>query len=85
MAEFFKGQLHYSTFFGIHEECANICFRCRGHNKFRNVAQGVDGAVGVDWFIIAEYPPEEVMDCSATLCTSFLGIGRVTVDIRHHG
>ena len=59
MAQFLKGQSYYVTFFGIHEEC---------------VAQGVHGSVEADWCIVAGFPPEELMACGATICTSFRGI-----------
>ena len=55
----------------VHEEFAKLCFSGGGHDEFHNVAQGVDGAVEADWFIVVGYPPEEVMACGANLCTSF--------------
>ena len=71
VAQFLKGQSYYATFFGNHEECAKLCLSSGGCGKFHNVAQCVDGAVEADWFIVVGYPPEELMACSATLCTSF--------------
>ena len=71
VAQFPKGRSYYATFFGIHEECAKLCFSRGGRDEFRDVAQGVDGAVEADWFIVAGYPSEEVMACGETLCTSF--------------
>ena len=71
VAQFLKGQLYYATIFGIHEECAKLCFSGGGHGEFHNVAKGANGFVEADWCIVAGYPPEEVMACGATLCTSF--------------
>ena len=70
VAQFLKSQSYYATFFGIHEECAEICFSGGGHDEFHNVAQGVNGAVEADWCIVAGYPPKVLMACGATLCTS---------------
>ena len=77
VAHFLNGKLYYATFFGIHEECAQLCFSGGRRDEFHNVAQGVNGSVETDWFIVVGFPPEEVMACGATLCTSFRGIGRV--------
>ena len=77
VAQFFKGQLYYATLFGIHEDCAQLCFSGRGRDEFNNVSQGVNGAVEAGWCIVVGFPPEEVMACGATLCTPFKGIGRV--------
>ena len=58
MDQFLKGQSYYATFFGIHEECAKLCFSGGGRDEFHNVAQGVNGAVEADWCIVVGYPPE---------------------------
>ena len=54
---FLKGWSYYATFFGIHEECAKICFSGVGRDEFHNVAQGLNGAVEADWCIVAGFPP----------------------------
>ena len=71
VAQFLKGQSYYATFFGIHEECAKLYFSGGGREKFHNVAQGVNGAVEVDWCIVAGFPPKEIMSCGSTGYTSF--------------
>ena len=62
MAHFLKGWLYYSTFFGIHEDCAKLCFSGGGRDEVHNVAQGVNGAVEAGWCIVTGFPTEEVMD-----------------------
>ena len=71
VTQFLKGQSYYATFFVIHEEFAELCFSGGGRDEFHNVAQGVNCAVEADWCIIAGFPPEELMACGSTLCTSF--------------
>ena len=51
------GPAYYATSFGIHEECSKLCFSGGGRDEFYNVAQGVDGAVEVDWCIVAGTHP----------------------------
>ena len=59
VAKLLKGQSYYATLFGIHEECAKLCFSGGGGcDEFHNVAQYVDGAVETYWFIVTGCPPE---------------------------
>ena len=48
VVQFLKGQSYYATFFGIHEECAKLCFSGGGRDEFHNVVLGVNGAVEAD-------------------------------------
>ena len=58
VSQFLNGHSYYVTFFGIHEECAKLFFSGGGRNEFRDVAQGVNGAVEADWCIVAWFPPK---------------------------
>ena len=77
VAQFLKGQSYNATFFGIHEECAKLCFSGGGRDEIHNISQGINGAVEADWCIVAGFTPREVMAYGANFCAYFRGIGRV--------